>query len=701
MTPEDKHDWKIRKLQQKAAARPDDLEVRLDLGEAYFQKGYYFEAGDEWFDSALALGQEYLQAHPNSSPALDLVAGSCFGLGQLDQAEEYYLEALRADPADALAMVGMANLHRRGGNLGRAIEALRQAARTDENLWQAHFNLGDALYEEAKAREFRGADPLMDEAIYHLVTAIRSEPFPGFMGNAYKNLGELFLYTHQYNQAQRFFRKLVDHPQFGHVAAYYLGLTYLSLNKPKNAIQYFRTYLQTEPDSPIAHSKIALCHLEQEEYDRAREACLTALECDPDNVMARFTLGCTALASGRFAEAVAEFESILDDEPDYFPAYVELVKTHHLRGDYRWLLENLGEEIQGFDAAPGYDGGRRYYKGAKGKYRRRIDVLLAQLKEIGLHVFDSLSQMLQETQSDSLRFQIWEELYAMSRQRRVDGILDDLAMADERFGQELGRSVLMLSHTIPAEAIIEGFVVDEEALKRRARTLKSVGDDIGIYMESIDLARADLHRYQAYLLLALAVKGTETSERFLADQLEGDNTVLRQASAIALLFYGHDRAINLLEAEASSATGDARARLDELIRVGQSRREEKRKVIDLADVAAQRPERPVEPPRRRSLEDHENLRCSICGRSQDQVDRLMSGNRFWLCNVCISTIHDHRDDLTLPDDEEHSCHLCRRSIFEVQSVYRVNDFMMCDLCLDQCVRLLRRDGVDRFLKDFS
>ena len=701
MTPEDTHDWSIRKLQQKVSSRPDDLEVRLDLGEAYFQKGYYFDAGSEWFDSALALGQEYLDSHPSSSRALDLVAGAHFALGHQDLAEEHYLEALRCDPRDALAMVGMANLHRSQGNLGRAIEALRQAARTDEDLWQAHFNLGDALYEEAKARQFRGADPLMDEAVYHLVTAIRSGPFPAFMGNAYRNLGELFLYTQQYNQAQRFFRKLVDHPQFGPVAAYYLGLTCLSLNKPKNAIQYFRTYLQSEPDSPIAYSKIALCHLEQEEYDRAREACLTALECDPDNVMARFTLGCTALAASRFSEAVAEFEAILEDEPDYFPAYVELVKTHHLRGDHRWLLQSLGEEIRAFDAATGYDGGRRYYKGTKGKYRRRIDVLLAQLKEVGLPVFGSLSEMLSETQSDSLRFQIWEELYAMSRQRRVDGILDDLAAADDHFGQELGRSVLMLSHYIPAEAIIEGFPVDPEALKRRARTLKSVEDDIGVYMESIDLARADLHRYQAYLLLALAVKGTEECEDFLVQHLEGSNAVLRQAAAIALLFYGHDGAINLLEAEAASTDEDARERLDELIRVGQSRREERRKVIALSDVAAQREERPAEPPKRRSLEDHENLRCSICGRPQDQVDRLMSGNRFLLCNVCIGTIHDHREDLTLPDDEEHSCHLCRRSVFEVQSVYRINDFMMCDLCLDQCVRLLRRDGVDRFLKDFS
>jgi len=701
MGPEERHDWKIRKLQQKAASNADDMETRLALGDAYFQKGHYFEGGDEWFESAATLARQYLEVHPGVARALNLLANCQFGLGRMDKAEEFFLRALDSDPEDALAMTGMGNLHRQQGNLGRAIEAYRQATRQAPQLWQAHFNLGDSLYEEAKAREFRNVDSLMDEAIYHLVTAIRLDAFPGMMGDAYRNLGELFLYTRQYAQAQRFFKKLVDHPEFGHVASYYLGLAYLSLNKPKNAIQHFRAYLTREPGSPIAHSKIALCHLELEEFGRAREACLAALDSDPGNVIARFTLGCTALAEGRYDEAVAELETILDDDPDYFPAYVELVNAHYLKGDVRWLLESLAAEVRAFDAAPGYDGGRSYYKGAKGKVRRRIDVLLAQLKEIGLPVFGSLSQMLQEIRTDSLRFQVWEDLYTLSQHKRVQDVLDDMALAEERFGQALGRSVLMLSHHIPEDAVIEGFDVSEDALKRRARTLKTVGDDIGIYMESIDLARADLHRYQAYLLLALAVKGTDSVEQFLIEHLEGSQDVLRNAAAIALLFYGNDKAINLLEVEAGEASSEARAKLDELVEVGRTRREERRKVIDLADVVSERAPVKREAPLRRSLEDHETLRCSICAKSQDQVDRLMSGNRFLLCDRCIHTIHDHREDLAVPDDEEHTCQLCRRSVFEVQSIYRVQEFMICDLCLDQCVRLLRRERVELFLKDFS
>ena len=42
------------------------------------------------------------------------------------------------------------------------------------------------------------------------------------------------------------------------------------------------------------------------------------------------------------------------------------------------------------------------------------------------------------------------------------------------------------------EAIVGGFHVGEEALKRRARELKEVDDDIGAYMEALDRARAEL-----------------------------------------------------------------------------------------------------------------------------------------------------------------------------------------------------------------
>lgn len=701
MTPEDRHDWTIQKLQQRAGSRPDDWDVRTDLAEALFQKAYYFDAGAEWYERAEALAREILEAHGATARVLDVIAGCRFGMGDTDEAEAYYVRALEADPEDALAKVGMGNLHRERGNLARAIEAFRQAVKLDGELWQAHYNLGQALHLESKARDFRGADPLMEEAIFHLVTALKQEPFPGFMGNLYKSLGELFLYTRQYEHAQRFFKKLVDHPDFGHLASFYLGLAYLSLNKPKNAIAYFRTYLQKEPDSAIAYSKIALCYLEVDRFEQAREACEQALHSEPGNVMARFTRGCTAMAEGNFGEASRDFESILDEDPDYFPAYVEAVKVRFLRGDYRWLFESLSEEIRVFEGANGYDGGRGYYKGPRGRQRRRIDVLLAQIKQVGLPAFGSLSRVLQEVSTDSLRFQIWEDLYELSRRRKVETLAEELRGAEHHFGPKLGRAALMLSHYLSEEAIVGGFEVSEEALKRRAHETKAAADDVGAYAEALEHARADRTRYQAYLLLALAVKGSPTAEEFLVDHLEGGDPVLRNSAAIALLFYGHEGAIQLLDEEAREVPEERRATLGELLEMGRSRKDEKRKVIDLSTAARGEVMRPDPPPRRRSMEDHEHYRCSLCGRTQDQVDRLMSGNRMLLCNVCVSAIHDHRDDLAVPDDEEHVCHLCRSSIFEVQSMYRIMEFLVCNVCLDQCVGLLRREEVDRFLKDFS
>ncbi len=310
--------------------------------------------------------------------------------------------------------------------------------------------------------------------------------------------------------------------------------------------------------------------------------------------------------------------------------------------------------------------------------------------------------MLQDIQTDSLRFQIWEHLHELSRGKRIDDLLVQLAEPDDNFGERVGRSALMMSHYVPEDAIFGGFQVTEEGLRRRARSHKAVDDDIGAYRDSLDVARAELNRYRAYLLLGLAVKGTETAEGFLVERLDDSVPVLRHAAAVALLFYGNERAIAALEGASQEASGDARRKLDVLVEVGRSRREERQKVISLTVLKGQREAQRTEPqPRRRSLEDHENLSCSLCGRSQDQVERLMSGNRVFLCNLCVSYIHQHRHELAVPDREDHVCSFCNASIFEVPGMHKAKELLLCNRCLDTCVGLLAKEEVERFLRGFS
>jgi tetratricopeptide (TPR) repeat protein len=395
MTPEDRHDWKIERLEQRAR-RPDAVpELLLDLAEAYFQKGYYYGCGDEWFGRATETAQRVLDAVGPSARACNILANACYGLNDLDGAERWYGAAIAAEPADSLAHVGLGNLHKQRGNNARAIDAFARAAELDPDLWQAHYNLGGALYAEARERDFKGADDGMERAIYHLVTALRLRPFESFVGNIYKDLGELFLHTRQYKYARRFFTRLVQHPEYGPIAHYYLGLTHFSMGRYNNAIHHYREFLKAEPDSALAWSKIGLAHLELGEWERAREACEHALALEPGNMLARFSLGCIDLDQQLFAQAETRFTRLLTDAPDYFPAYVEVVKSHYLRNDFGWLFTQLRGEIAAFEDEDSFDGGRQFYKGSRGRARRKIDVLLAQIQEMGIDAFPSLAEIVE------------------------------------------------------------------------------------------------------------------------------------------------------------------------------------------------------------------------------------------------------------------------------------------------------------------
>ncbi len=695
MSPESRHDWKIQRLEARLDTSDPSSDLLLELAEACFQKGYYYGRGEHWFERAAELADDAVRLFGGNSRAHNILANARYGLGDLESAETHYRKAIEADPNDSLAHVGLGNLHKQQGSGARAIDAFTRATELDPDLWQAHYNLGGALYSEARERDFKGADQLMERAIYHLVTALRLRPFESFVGNIYKDLGELFLHTRQYKYARRFFTRLLQHPEYGSIANYYLGLTHFSMGRYNNAIHHYREFLKGEPHSALAWSKIGLAWLELGDWDRAREACEQAMELEPDNMLARFSLGCIELDQRRFADAERRFEALLTDTPDYFPAYVELVKTHYVRGDFGWLFDQLRAEVKAFERDDAYDGGRRYYKGSRGRIRRKIDVLLAQIQEMGPDCFSSLAEIVEAVQTDSLRFQMWELLYDLSRRCRVEQVLDQLEEPGTWFGRKLGRTVLLLSQYLPEEALTDAFHIDEEHLKRRAQQRRPIGDDLNEYKATLDTVRGELREYQAYLLLALAVKGTASAEDFLTDYLDSDHRELQASSAISLLFYGSDRAIRALRDEAETLPEPHSSRLQELIELGISRSEQQEKIIDLQD-AAQMADRP-----RRTRPGGGKERCTLCDRGREDVDRLMSGNRVYLCNLCVSYIHSHRTDLTATDREDHVCSFCSSSIFEVPKMHQARDLLLCDRCLDTCVGLLAKEEVERFLRGFS
>jgi len=700
MDLEQKFDWKIQKLVRAYAANIRSPELALKLAEAYFQKGYYLGKGDDWFELAIERVSEAIDLGLVTSEACTLLANALYGRSEYDAAGEAYRRALELDPKNALACVGLGNLEKKRGDFQKARECFQRAAELTPDLWQAHYNLGGAYFQEARANSFQESDALLEKAIYHLIKALQLKPFENFVGNIQKDLGELFLHTRQYPQARRFFNRLLLHDKYGTLAHYYLGLTHYAMGKYNLAIQNFRNFLKSEPDNALAHARIGLAYLDLKEYSRSRAACQKALELDRENVLAMFTIGCGYMDERDYVEATRAFQKLLEMAPDYFPAYVELVKCYFHARNYEWVFRQLREEVKQFEHSHGYDGGRDYYHGDRGNLRRRIDVLLTQLRDIGQRAFPVLQELLGQIQTDSLRFQVWEELYAIGRRAKLEEVNGLMQEPARFFSRELGRTTQYLAQHLPVELMIQAFRVEDSQLKRMAANRIKGREEQGAFESALEQVRAEYLEFQGALVRALAVKGTPDAENFLEQLLDRDERSLRLAAAAALAYQGNESAIDLLEQEAEGLDdGPELDRVMALIRIGREKLIDQNKVIRLS--SPQDRSRAVEMSRaRREDKNQTPTSCAVCGRGQREVERMLAGSRLMICTRCIKEMWKERDFIRTTDPRDLSCSFCRKSIFEVDAFYSRKNLLMCNLCLELAMGVIEREEVEHFLEDF-
>lgn len=698
MDLEQKFDWKIQKLERAYATDVRSPELALKLAEAYFQKGYYLGKGDDWFELAIERVSEAIDLGLVTSEACTLLANALYGRHEYDAAGEAYRRSLELDPKNALALVGLGNLEKKRGDFQKARECFQRAAELTPDLWQAHYNLGGAYFQEARSRGFQDSDVLLEKAIYHLVKALQQKPFENFVGNIHKDLGELFLHTRQYAQARRFFGQLQNHERYGTLAHYYLGLTHYAMGKYHLAIQNFRNFLKAEPGNALAHARIGLAYLDLKEYGRSRSACEQALTLDPQNVLALFTIGCSFMDERNYGEATRTFQRLLEMAPDYFPAYVELIKCYLYNKNYEWLFRQLKEEVRNFEQGNGYDGGRDYYYGERGNLRRRIDALLTQLRDIGQRAFPVLLELVNTIQTDSLRFQIWEELYNIGRKAKVDEVNGMLQEPARFFSKELGKTVQHLSDQLPVDVQVKAFEVDPAQLKRMALTRIKDKDDPKAFQQALEQVKSEYLEFQGALVRALAVKGTPEAEGFLEQLLDRDERSLRLAAAAALAYHGNEQAIALLEQEAEGLSdGPELDRVRDLVRMGRDKLMDQTKVIRLGST--QDRSRAVEMARsRRDDKNQTPTSCAICNRGQREVERMLAGSRLMICTKCVKELWKDRDFIRTTDQRDLSCSFCRKSIFEVDAFYSRKNLLMCNLCLELAMGVIEKEEVEHFLE---
>jgi tetratricopeptide (TPR) repeat protein len=663
--PHQKLDWTISRLEERVERAPDDPALLLELARAILSRGLYHGGGERDCSQALAMTRKALSDDPSNVEGL-VTAGLCLiGMDRGMGAHRYLDQAMGIDAERADLRLALGKLEQLNHEHGNAVKQLEMACRISPELWEAHLELGRALM--LLARQQGHPRRLVERAQYHLVQALKRDPGTEQSTLLLKDLGVSCMLTARYREAEKFFTRLRDHERYKHTATYHLGLVAYELGKYKNAIQHFRQFLRDKPDDAAVLARMAMAWFQLGEHSRAREACHQALMADPDNVEARYALGCTLLEEGSPAEAMKVFREALRDAPDHMPSYVEMVRARRQGGDPRWLISALHAEVANYDKlAPG--GGQ-----ARQTTRKRVRTVLDELRSIGPSQTGAILGAIDHTQSEALRFELWEAACGLATSAVADGASQRLREPGRFYGPGLGGVAVAAATAVPEQYLVDGLKLEEADLKRAAVERHPAAHDVQQHRRNLSNERDRARSYQALLLLSIALRRSGAGRTLLKKWASTADAEMAVAASVGLALYGDAEASHALleRAKARQATPLV-DRLLQAVSPAPSRREP-RKVDALEQTA-----------------------CRTCGRKHEDVTHMIAGGDAVICDRCVVHITQHRASLTAPD--EATCALCGRSHFESAGLFRYNGVDICNQCVQLSLGLLEREEIDQFLE---
>ncbi len=260
-------DEAMSELEQAIRLSPLDADIQAALS------GMFFNQYAQTFETITAQLREAIQANPDDPVACYELANAYDELDRIDEATEYYLQALERDStlADAHFKLGLI-MHRKGDH-ERAVDHLQKAAAHNTQFTRVHFRLGSILYLIKR----------YDAAIEAFANAIDAEP----------------------NYA---------------IPRYHLALTHLATAQPQQAYHAFQQYAALVSDDHRPHFQMAEIARQNDDYDRAVAHYIHAIAISPAHIPSRLQLGYLHAAHRRFDLAIQQLQTALRLQPDHLDA---------------------------------------------------------------------------------------------------------------------------------------------------------------------------------------------------------------------------------------------------------------------------------------------------------------------------------------------------------------------------------------------
>ena len=159
------------------------------------------------------------------------------------------------------------------------------------------------------------------------------------MGELWSLLGEASEKDNKINEAATHYRKAVELAPKHLTARSHLGTLLASLGQFPAADKHLSAAINLEPNDPELHFKRAetLCQLGQ--LDAAKQAYMSAISIDSDYADAHFGLGQINAEQGNHADAIKNFNDVLENDPNNDAARVLKMNQMAHFNDWSWSAE--------------------------------------------------------------------------------------------------------------------------------------------------------------------------------------------------------------------------------------------------------------------------------------------------------------------------------------------------------------------------
>ena len=617
MFPHQKLDWHLRRLEKLLKSSPDDAAVRLELGTLEVSKAWFHEGGESWFNKALHNGKHVLSHHRSDHRALVLTGTAYIGIGRLDHAETYLDEAMQLAADSAPLRMAMGWLHsERGESKAATREFLLACELTNNTAWEPHAMVTETLWRDA--RQHQHDRVTLAACRRHAIEALRHVLPDRWRASIKYRLALANLHLGRLNDAERQLKSLIEDRKYKTQALYYCGLAFLENGKYENAVTMLRQHVAKAGDTARGHTRLALAYLRLGEASKARTHCNQAKALDATDLDARWILGCCMAQLGEAEDALKEFRALLGEQPDYHPAFEELIRLRKAMGHEAWIQQALRREVGEYNslerrAGIGQNGSPKLI-GPRVVSRRRIQSLLGAIGH-GEEGVNALLGAMDRTADEGIRFRVWQAVLDRLRQASlasVDPMLDD---AGKHYSVGLGLEVLALGEHIPPAKLLEALTIEERDLRSAAVRRHGPTQDIQLHRQRLDDEHREARAWQAQLLLAIGTHDSPATRALLLRWTREADPALADAARIARTMLGDEQAYAELHGPST-------------------RRGAQHTLEHLQAVASVRPE----PTPFQVMKNDGETVCHVCGRTGTACTHILTGPELSVCDQCISSM---------------------------------------------------------------